>query len=170
MPQPNEKIVPVQSQFAIYTCNFNRFTARLTSRNLAIYQNNNIQSFALSDITGVTVFNNAPQHHRQVINYVKRRRQLYWFIITPAIALVINNLPLSLHTQQYAWLAAPFLSLLVCSFLPIAVPHMSMRCGLIIETTQHTYTFPFNSNDLSATELSRFLQQLKDHKAADNNY
>lgn len=165
MPQPEIKIVHIQSA-TVSTCNFNRFTARLTRRHLVIRQAGSLQSFPLSDIISVTIFNNAPLYQQQVNSFIKRRKQLYWFMLTPAIALAINCLPITLHAQLYAWLAAPFLAVLICAFLPVSATPVELRCGLIIETEQGTYTYPFTGNQISAKATGHFLQQLKEQKAA----
>lgn len=165
MPQPEVKIVQIQSA-TVSTCNFNRFTARLTRRHLIIRQATTLQSFLLSDIISVTIFNNAPVYQQQVRSFIKRRKQLYWFMLTPAIALAINYLPIGFQAQLYAWVAAPFLALLICAFMPVAATAAEMRCGLIIETPEGTYTYPFTGNQISAKATGHFLQQLKQQKAA----
>lgn len=164
MPQPTVQTVHIQS--AIITCNFNRFTARLTRSHLIIHQKAATKSFPLADIKSVTIFNNAPQHQQQVNSCIRRRKQLNWFMLTPAIALVINYLPLPFQAQLYAWAATPFLALLICAFLPASANGLEMQCGLIIETATDTVNFPFTNNGLSAADTGRFLQQLKDWKAA----
>lgn len=149
----------------IVTCNFNQFSAVLTSRQLIIQNSHTTDAFHLSHINSIGLFNNHPLHTRQQQLFIKRRRQLYWFIGTPLLALSCLLILPAWPQQAYGFIAAPFLSLLISSFIPVNASAIRLQSALIIETAAGASTFACNC-DNNTEAITCFLQKLTENRTA----
>lgn len=151
---------------AITTCNFNQFTAVLTSQQLIIQSPHSTETFLLSGIESISLYNNYTAWHLQLQKFEKRRRQLYWFIGTPAIALCFLFIFTSWPLQCYGWVASPFLSLLISAFLPVPHTNIHIQSQLSITTNDDTRTYPFSYNNINTSAITHFIQRLTENRSA----
>lgn len=149
----------------IVTCSFNQFTAVLTSRQLVIQSSHTTDTFQLSHISSIGLFNNHPLHTRQQQLFIKRRRQLYWFVGTPLLALSCLLLFSAWPQQVYGFITAPFLSLLISNFIPVNTSAIRLQSALIIETAAGASAFACNCNT-NTEAITSFLQKLTENRTA----
>ncbi|BAV04774.1 hypothetical protein SAMN05421788_11127 [Filimonas lacunae] len=147
---------------AFTTCNFVQFEATLTPENLVIKSAYKTETFPLHTLLSISIFDNNTLYQRQLKRFERRRRQLYWFTLTPAILYTLSLTLTSYPLQIYGWIAAPFLSLIICNFIPVNNSGIHIQSGLLLEMINGNRAFSFYSNNACARSITSFLLQLKE--------
>lgn len=144
------------------SCDFRQFQATLTSEHLTITTPLATENFPLHSLQEISVFDDHPLHEQQVERFVRRRRQLYWFILTPLLALCCLHLFTSYHVRIYSVAATPFLAITISSFLPVSTNTVKMLSGLLVKTDTTTRAFSFYNTNASDLSIVRFLMRVEE--------
>lgn len=140
----------------VITCDFIQFQATLTGKRLIINHKEATDSYPLSRIRAVTVFDDYEKYSLKTDAFKRKRRRLYRSIcITVTAGLLCYFLPQFLIADLIAGAA---LGITLSSILPIRTYSVAIPSLLLVILEDHTKEYEFRQHrGIRISSIARFL-------------